>query len=317
MMPHTRLTLPYSLFLVQEIWAGLGISIFGLEEQVADDIDQRRPPVVAGGQEQEAGASAGDKIDLTHLSSQSSKGEKSAEACYIISSDSSQEVCAGEAVRGSGSLARRPEMPEHMRPERGEEVRVEKQDVYKSAGELSDSCEEQASISSNTTPRVVRAGGCGGVSQRHRCEDAREGNNWDTCSQALSQRLPSISTSGSDLLDSAALSQDAEPRVAPTADAIAAGTATAEKEKAAGFPLFRTYARCKFPAQETVSMAASEKPSSPETWSSLGACKANERHPKTEQAPWETSTKGGDAGKPQARLLRRTFGGVFSRVGAD
>jgi hypothetical protein len=57
---------------------------------------------------------------------------------------------------------------------------------------------------------------------------------------------------------------------------------------------------------------SSEKPSSPETWSSLVACKANERHPKTEQAPWETSTKGGDAGKTPARLLRRTVGGVFS-----
>jgi hypothetical protein len=292
---------------VQEIWAGLGISIFGLEEQVVDDIDQRRPPIVAGGQEQVAGASAGDKIDLTHFSSQSSKGEKSAEACYMISSDSSQEVCAGEAVGGRGSLSRRPEMPEHIQQERwGAEVRVEKQDpalqICKSAGELADSCEEQASISSNATPRVVRAGGCRGVSQRHRCEDGREHNNWDNCSHALSQRLPSISTSGSNLLDSTVLSQDADPHAAPAADAISAGTATAENKKAAGFPLFRTYARC--------------KASSPETWSSLGA-RANERHPKTEQAPWETSTRGGDAGKTQPRVLRRTFGGVFSRVGAD
>jgi len=230
----------------------------------------------------------------------------------MISSDSSQEVCAGEVVRGKGSLSRRPEMPEHMQQDRGGgEVRVEKQDpalqICKSAGELADSGEEQASISSNTTPRVVRAGGCRGVSQKHRCKDGIVGNHWDTCSHALSQRLPSISTSGSNLLNSTVLSQDADPRVAPAADAIAAGTATAEKKKAAGFPLFRTYARC--------------KASSPETWSSLGsslgACRADERHPKMEQAPWETSTRGGEAGKPKERMMRRTFGGVFSRVGTD
>ena len=224
----------------------------------------------------------------------------------MISSESSQEVCAGEAVRGSGSLSRQPEMPGHMQQEREwEEVRVKKQpalQICKSAVELSDSCEEQASISSNTTPRVVRAGGCREASQRHSCEDGREGNIRDTCSHALSQRLPSISTSGSKLLDSTVLSQDADLHVAPAAESIAAGTATAEKKKAAGFPLFRTYARC--------------KTSSPETWSSLGACRSNER-PKTEQTPWETSTRGGDAGKTQARLLRRAFGGVFSKVGAD
>jgi hypothetical protein len=36
-----------------------------------------------------------------------------------------------------------------------------------------------------------------------------------------------------------------------------------------------------------------------------------------EQAPWETSTRGGEAGKPKERMMRRTFGGVFSRVGTD
>lgn len=294
MITHTKLTLPHSLFLVKEIWAGLGTSILALEEQVAVDIDQIKSQVVAGGHEQVAGESAGDKVDLTHLSSHSSKGEKSAESCYVISSDSSQEVCADEAVKGSGSLARQPQMPEHMQEERGRaEVRVEKQD------DLLDSCGKQASISFNTTQRVVSAGGCSGVSQRHRCQEGREGNNWDTCSHAPVHRLPSISTSGSDILDSSVLSQDADPRVAPAAGAIA-GTATAKMKKTC--PLFRTKARCETHRPEHSS-------------SSLDVCRANERHPETRQR--ETSTRGEDAGKPPVRLQRRKNAGVFPRAGAD
>lgn len=300
------------------MWAGLG-SIFGLQGP-SEDVQATHPANAlehtrdsAGDRQRGAGASAGDKIDLTHLSSQSSK-----EACHIISSDSSQE--ADEATRGSARPSRRPKMLPHLlyREREGGQMRLGEQDHYLSGGELSDSREEQASMSSNTTPRVARAGGCPRVRRQHPYEDGRDGQIEDCGLCAVSQRLPSISTSGSDLPDdipdATDLSQDAGARVVHAATALAAGGAAADSRGTARAPLFRTYARCKI---------SSPAPQEPAGNGSVCSAKDRQPVPRTEETPLEACAGAGggsgwgDGSRKPATLRRREFGGVFTRAAAS
>ena len=166
-------------------------------------------------------------------------------------------------------------------------------------------------MSSNTTPRVARAGGCPRVRRQHPYEDGRDGQIEDCGLCAVSQRLPSISTSGYDLPDdipdATDLSQDAGARVVHAATALAAGGAAADSRGTARAPLFRTYARCKI---------SSPAPQEPAGNGSVCSAKDRQPVPRTEETPLEAcAVAGGGSGADSCHL--RTVEFLCARLGFD